>query len=220
MQQKEQQQPAADLEVTATPRSVTSVGPPVLIAPQPATGLEVTLTAPASDGSPLIGGTITATTRMVIHHVPDAPTLQALGLVALRHGQLEYALRMVIKSLNGQEVLPALESTFRKPAWWLRDSIVKIASDRLGAGTHLLPLGDLLARAEAASNQRNKYLHSLYARDLDGDPMLLGDDHKWEPVPTPEELTELAREIITITDELHEARLHGFLKQAISGSAA
>jgi hypothetical protein len=196
MQQKEQQQPAADLEVTVSAPSLTSVSSPVLI-----------------------GGKIAATTRMVIHHVPDAPTLQALGLVALRHGQLEYALRMVIKSLNGQDVLPALESTFRKPAWWLRDSIVSIASDRLGPGTHLLKLGDLIERAEGASTKRNKYLHSLYARELDGDPMLLGDDHKWEPVPTPEELTELAREIITIADELHEARLHGFLKEAIGTQA-
>jgi len=193
MQQKEQQQVPRDLEVTTS--------------------------APAySPGDPLFRGTVTPTAQMVLHHLPDANTLQALGLVALRHGQLEYALRMVIKSLTGQEVLPALESTFRKSVWQLRKTIVETAEKELGPGAHLEKLGELIDRAEVASDKRNKYLHSLYAEELDGDPMLLGDNHKWEPVPTPEQLTELAGEIISIANELHEARIHGFLKEAIAAA--
>jgi hypothetical protein len=94
-----------------------------------------------------------------------------------------------------------------------------MANRKLGPGTHLLELGDLIDRAERASDRRNKFLHSLYAKELDGEPMLVGNDHTWEPLPTPEELTELAKEIITIADEIHEARLHGLLAKAIAIAA-
>ncbi len=37
----------------------------------------------------------------------------------------------------------------------------------------------------------------------------------WEPVPAPEELNALATQIATITQDIHEARLHGFLAKAL-----
>lgn len=172
-------------------------------------------------------GTV-ALARMVVHHVPDPLTLQALGLVALRHGQLEYALRGVIKSLTGKGLLVSLDSTFTQRAWSLRKDILDIAEAKLGAGAHLISLGDLIDQAEAVSLRRNKYLHSLYAQELDGDPMLLTEERKGgkgskverkrEPIPTPDQLNALAREIETLADKLHEARLHGFLKQAIDAA--
>jgi|KBSSwiStaDraftv2_1062776.scaffolds.fasta_scaffold916640_1 hypothetical protein len=154
-----------------------------------------------------------ALARMVVHHVPDPLTLQALGLVALRHGQLEYALRGVIKSLTGKGLLVSLDSTFTQRAWSLRKDILDIAEAKLGAGAHLISLGDLIDQAEAVSLRRNKYLHSLYAQELDGDPMLLTEERKGgkgskierkrEPIPTPDQLNALAREIETLADKLH-----------------
>ena len=127
--------------------------------------------------------------------------------------QLEYALRGVIKSLTGKGLLVSLDSTFTQRAWSLRKDILDIAEAKLGAGAHLISLGDLIDQAEAVSLRRNKYLHSLYAQELDGDPMLLTEERKGgkgskierkrEPIPTPDQLNALAREIETLADKLH-----------------
>jgi hypothetical protein len=68
---------------------------------------------------------------MVVSYVPDPPILQALGLVAIRHGQLEYALRMTIKSLTGLDVRKALDETAYVGAKALRKRILDTAKAKL-----------------------------------------------------------------------------------------
>jgi hypothetical protein len=50
-------------------------------------------------------------TNPTIHYLPDATFLETLGRVAVRHGQLEYALRMVIKTVTGVDVRRSIAET-------------------------------------------------------------------------------------------------------------
>ena len=151
---------------------------------------------------------------MVVPYVPDPPTLQALGQVAVRHGQLEYSLRMTIKSLTGLEVREALDETAYVGAKALRERILKTAKAKLAQSSDVDGLAKLIDRSVNVTQRRNAVLHGFYAHEVDGTPMLFAND-AWEPVPTPDELNTLATQIATITQDIHEARLHGFLAKAL-----
>ena len=51
---------------------------------------------------------------MIYLHIPDDPSVvAAVGRIALRHGQLDYILRMTIKTLGGLSIQDALDATAR-----------------------------------------------------------------------------------------------------------
>lgn len=75
------------------------------------------------------------TSKMIGFYYPeDVETTAALGKIAVYHGQLEYILRMTIKSILGLELLDALEMTRRKQSRELRERIQKEARQKLGDG--------------------------------------------------------------------------------------
>jgi hypothetical protein len=152
---------------------------------------------------------------MVVAYVPDPSSLQALGLVAVRHGQLEYALRMTIKSLTGLDVREALSGTAYVGAKRLRERILKTARAKVVQNSDIENLAELIDRSATVTERRNAVLHGLYAQEVNCQAMLFEND-AWRPVPTPDELNALATEIATITQDIHEARLHGFLAKALS----
>jgi len=152
---------------------------------------------------------------MVVAYVPDPPSLQALGLVAVRHGQLEYALRMTIKSLTGLDVREALSETAYVGAKRLRERILNMAKAKVAQSSDIENLAELIDRSATVTQRRNAVLHGLYVQEVDRKPMLFEND-AWRPVPTPDELNALATEIATITQDIHEARLYGFLAKALS----
>ena len=154
---------------------------------------------------------------MIAFHVPDDATLlAAFGEVALRHEHLNHILRMTIKTLARLRPDEALDATAYDGSRQLRDRLRKLASQRLGEGEALLKLQALLERCRRATERRNELMHGIWAKELDGEPMRRGQDQRWHPLPTAEDLKALANEIWVLTDELNSARLDGFLSEALA----
>jgi hypothetical protein len=154
--------------------------------------------------------------KMMIPHVPKEPeVLQVLGTITLRHSFLDQMLRMTIKSLAGITPEVADLATAFQGSATLRERILKIARRKLGEGTGLLLLQALLERARLATEKRNAFVHSIWAQELDGEPMMRGSDRTWKPLPTLAELQALSLDLEQIAVALNTARLEGFLASAI-----
>jgi hypothetical protein len=111
--------------------------------------------------------------QMVGHGLPtDEKILAAVGSIALRHGQLDNALRMTIKDLTGVDRTEALDATARDGSRELRERIRKLARQRLGDGAALVRLQALLTRAARATEKRNELMHAVWGTELDGGPMI------------------------------------------------
>ena len=154
---------------------------------------------------------------MMMFHVPtDKELLAAFGELTLRHEHLNHILRMTIKTLGRLEIGEALDATAYDGPSQLRKCIRKLARQRLGEGESLLKLQALLERCKRATDKRNEFVHSVWAKELDGEPARRGSDHKWQPLPTVLELNELGTEILYLTQALNQARLEGFLAEALA----
>lgn len=155
--------------------------------------------------------------KMMTFHIPeDEKLLAAFGTIALRHEHLNHILRMTIKSLTDLTPEEALDATRYDGSRQLRQRIRTLARQRLGEGEPLLKLQALLRRCERATKKRNKLVHSVWGKELDGDPQRRDDDHKWQPLPTVDELTGLADELEELTVFLNIARMDGFLSRALA----
>jgi hypothetical protein len=158
---------------------------------------------------------------MILFHLPDDERLlAAVGKVAVRHGQLDYVLRMTVKSLANLGVREALDATERQGSRELRERIRKLANQRLGEGQPLVLLDGLLARARRASARQNQLLHGLWAAHLDGEAVLRHDDKNWNALPTAAELDAVAVDLNEIATAINFARLDGFLKEALDRRCA
>lgn len=154
--------------------------------------------------------------RMITFAIPsDAKLLEALGVISLRHAHLDHILRMTIKSLSGVDVQQALDATAFHGSSVLRERINKLGRLKLGEGSELIRLQALLERCKRATLKRNELVHNIWARELDGEPMVQTSNHEWKPIPTIQELDVLSAELARLTSELNEARLVGFLAEAI-----
>jgi hypothetical protein len=154
--------------------------------------------------------------KWVLPRLPtDEKMLAAVGTIALRHGQLDNALRMTIKDLTGVDQTEALDATARDGSRELRERIRKLARQRLGDGATLLRLQALLTRAGRATDKRNELMHAVWGTELDGGPVMRGDGHEFRPAPSLTELQTLQEEITRIFDDLSRARLDGFLLEAL-----
>ena len=154
---------------------------------------------------------------MMGFHVPEDPEiLKILGEITLRHSHLEYILRMTVKTLSGVSVQQALDATAFESSTALRKRIYKLAKQKLSEGSALIQLQALLERCRRATEQRNDFVHSIWACELDGDPKMRTRDHKWKPIPNIDELTVLTAELLSLVKELNDARFDGFLSEAIA----
>ena len=153
---------------------------------------------------------------MFLMDIPGDPSLlAALGKVAIRHGQLDYVLRMTVKSIRELPISEALDATARQGSRELRERVRKLAKQKLGEGEPLTRLDALLERSRRATDKRNELLHRLWAHQLDGEPVIRDDDHNWLPIPSVADLEHWADELATLATALNEARLEGFLKAAL-----
>jgi len=154
---------------------------------------------------------------MIMFHVPgDRELLAAFGEMALRHEHLNYILRMTIKTLAGLTPQEALDATINDGSGQLRDRIRKLARQRLGEGQPLIKLQALIRRCQRATDKRNEFVHSVWAKELDGEAQLRNSDHSIRSLPTIQELSTLSSEIQELTNTLNQARLDGFLSQALT----
>ena len=155
--------------------------------------------------------------KMMVFHIPeDANLLAAYGELSLRHEHLTHALRMTIKTLAGLEVTEALDATAYDGAARLRERIKTIARQRLGEGVALLKLQAILEQCKRATEKRNVHIHSVLGKELEGEPLQRSNDHSWKPIPSVEELKILSEEIRILTETLNDARLLGFLGEALA----
>jgi hypothetical protein len=148
----------------------------------------------------------------------DEKVLAAVGKIALRHGWLEDGLKMAVKSLTGVTPKEARLATKQLPSRELRRKVHQLARKRLGEGEALVRLDAILERARQATERRNALIHSLWAHELDGDPVMQtrGDD-QFGPIPTLQELEATADEIADVAKDLRDARLDGgFLQHALA----
>ena len=148
--------------------------------------------------------------------LPEDPAiLQAVGAGAIRHGHLDYCLRMCVRSLADVSIEQAIEATERDSSADLRRSITTLAKKRFGEGQTLVLLKALLNRAAEATRKRNDLLHGFWAKELDGPEVMRNRGIEFGPIPTVADLTKVADDLNTIATEIIEARLQGFLCDAL-----
>lgn len=159
---------------------------------------------------------VTTKSSMMTFAIPEDPEeLQAWGEVMLRHSHLDHALKMMIKTLAGIEIIEALDASKFTPSSELRRRIRRLAKLALGEGSALIRVEALLEQCRRATERRNELVHNIVGRELDGDIKMRTDDHTWRPMPTLDELTALNSEFIRLATQLNAARLRGFLKEAL-----
>jgi hypothetical protein len=126
---------------------------------------------------------------------------------------------ITLKSILGLELHDALDETRRKHSRDLRERIQREARQKLGEGEAFNRLNALVVRSWKASKCRNEYFHDPWCTELDGRHVIRGEDHIFRTAPTVDQLEELAGELRKIRDELNDARLHGFLRDALDQKA-
>jgi hypothetical protein len=151
--------------------------------------------------------------KIVLLEIPDdCAILAAVGRIALRHSQLDYVLRLILKDASGEmDFHEAMRKTERDGAEKLRECVRRCLKDRLGK--QISDLDRLLQRAKAVSDERNDLLHSVWAKDKDGDFVMRGDEGVLS-CPAIDELNELADRLATLVTDFNEARLRGFIEKA------
>jgi hypothetical protein len=145
----------------------------------------------------------------------DQETLAAIGKIALRHGQLDYALKMAVMTLAGVTQGEAADATAMQGSRDLRRRVRQLARKRFGDGEALVRLDAILEQARQATDNRNALLHALWAHELDGRPVLRKHGDEFGPIPTVAELAGVADDLNKIANDLHMARLDGFISEAI-----
>jgi len=145
--------------------------------------------------------------------------MSALGKIALRHGQLENSMKMVIKDLAGVEKQEALDATAMQNSRELRERIRKLAKQRIGEGPALVQLDALLHRAKLAADKRNELLHSTWGTDSEVGAVMRDAHHIFKKAPTAIQLEETVEEIEALLDDIVTARLKGFLKEALKNKS-
>jgi hypothetical protein len=143
----------------------------------------------------------------------NSKALELIGRIAVRHGQLDNALKMTIMDLTGVTKDEALDANARRGSRELRDRVRKLAKQRLGEGVALVQLDALLERAQRASDKRNEILHSPWGTD-DGKLVVRSPDHSFRR-PTLKELRDAHEEIGHIIADLFDAQKQGFLSKVL-----
>jgi hypothetical protein len=154
---------------------------------------------------------------MISFYIPeDKELLAAFGELTLRHEHMNHILRMMVKTLSGITVQDALDATVFESASSLRERVRKLAKQRLGEGAALLKLQALVERCRHLTEKRNEFVHSVWAKQLDGEPLRSDRNEGWVPLPSTDELAHLSQQVLSLTNEMNYARLEGFLFQALN----
>jgi hypothetical protein len=155
----------------------------------------------------------------------DLALLAAIGRVAVLQAQLDYGLRMTVKSLEGMDVGSALRDTEMAGSKDLKKRIKRLARKRIGSDDDALKqLCAILERARRATERRNTLLHGFWCKKPDGEPGIRTEHGpkpravEFRPIPTIPELEALASELDQIADDLNSARLKGFLRDALGAN--
>lgn len=155
--------------------------------------------------------------RMNALEVPEQPELLvAVGKLAISQGQLDYVLRMMLKSLLGLSNHEVLDATRLQGTQQLRARVRKLAEQRFGDGETLILLDAMLTRTRRVTDRCEELLQSLWASDFGFDtPSEQEMELRRQRWPESEELEKLADELAALALEINDARVNGFLKVAL-----
>lgn len=145
----------------------------------------------------------------------DESVLKTVGKISIAHSQLDYVLRLAVKTILNISLQEARDATRRQSSSQLRDLVRKLAKQKLGECEELVRLRALLTRAERATEKRNRLIHNISYQNKRGVFVIKDDNQPSETYPTNIELTALLREIQVVAADLNDARLSGFLAVAI-----
>lgn len=150
------------------------------------------------------------------YHIPEDPAiLQAAGMVSFRHTHLDYELRMTVKTLTGVRPDEAIDATEGQVSGALRRRVLTLAKRILGDGDTFVRLEALIERCKQATEERNRLIHDVCVRDKDGNPYIQTRGRKRQSLPKVEDLSDLWDELTRLTQEVSNARLDGFLAEAL-----
>jgi hypothetical protein len=151
--------------------------------------------------------------------MPSPAVTRDVGKIVIRHGHLDYVLRLTIKSLLKISIFdPLFKQETDKMSSMLRARIKELTPTKLAG--HKDVLDELLAqidRAEKLTELRNGIVHGVWARNKGGGAVKLRDtkNDKLHPMPTVKQLRLAERDIDELWRELNRSRLNGKLKQAL-----
>jgi len=162
-------------------------------------------------------------TQMVNLDIPSEPALlQALGRLAVAHGNLEMVQIMCLKTLTGLAPDKALEKFRGKTAKSIREKIENIIVEHAGQGQEKRVNGfkELLLDARCASSRRNAFFHRFWAYRDGGGWVTSADESHWEPLPAVAAIEDLIGFIQTTIIRLNEERFQGGLVHSLAGCAS
>jgi hypothetical protein len=152
------------------------------------------------------------------NEIPDDPALlEAMGRLAIRHSQLDYMLRYVFKTLSGRTVNEIMDHTAGWQTNRLQRKVREVAARKLDKEPRE-KLEDLLDQCQEATNTRNDILHADWYKVAKSDPpdyRMTLKDGTFTNLPTTDQLLALSRTLLDLADRLNEARLSGFLRDAL-----
>ena len=154
--------------------------------------------------------------EMYHFHIPEDPAIvQVAGMIAYRHSHLDYMLRMTIKSILGVSAEEAIDATEGQTSWALRKRVLRLAKRKIGDGVTFIRLEALIERCRQATEKRNRLIHDVCIRDKHGVPYIQTRGRQLQPLPKVTDLSDLWDDLTRLTQELNDARLKGFLAEAL-----
>lgn len=156
---------------------------------------------------------------MIKFYMPSPALTREVGKIVIRHGHLDYVLRLTIKSLLKLSVFdPLFRTETDRMSGQLRERIRQLAPAKLAA--HEDVVSELLSqmdRAKVLTELRNSIVHGVWSRNKLGGPVKLRDtrNDQLNSMPTVKQLKLAERDIDELLRDLNRSRLSGKLKQAL-----
>jgi hypothetical protein len=157
------------------------------------------------------------TTAKIVFALPeDKELLAAIARVTMAHSILDHVLRLTLKTVAGVRLDEAMDATAYQGSSVLRDRVGKLAKARLRDGPVFVRLQAVLERCRRATDKRNDLTHTVTFHELDDETLKRTDGRVIKPLPSVAELEILAGELTGLARELNEARMEGFLAEALA----
>jgi hypothetical protein len=145
----------------------------------------------------------------------DPVVLQTVGQIAIAHSQLDYVMRLTIKTVTGKRLHESRHETRRKPSMVLREKVRKVVEAKLGPCAELEKLILFLDRVRQVTERRNRVIHDICYMSRDGTLLLKDDNTPAVTYPSNRELKNLLHDIRELASELNVARTRGYLSTAL-----
>jgi hypothetical protein len=153
---------------------------------------------------------------ITFHPLDNSELMAAAGRMLIRHSNLDYQLKMLIRKLAGVTPEEARRAFAYVGSQELRKLVNAHATREFGIKSPLLiKIQALLAECREATDRRNEYVHLIWAKEFGlGDKShLFGADSKLKPFPTKGALDKLDKEIARLVNELGNANLGALIAQ-------